>query len=263
MASISEYVKENLSLSFASWSQGQKVSSLIGVLVAAVIVALGWIGLTIAQPDVQKYWPVALVTFFLVLVLVVTPFRMWQRERRRAEGAELKLNPKLKVTFDKSQGCQHKTKLKARAMIPGQGVQVVASSRVRYFRVRIETQGIGVIKDCSGYLLSLKRDGRTLFDHDSIALPIAPAERENSTIKDVRAGIPEYLDVFLVMDTNKVKITSPGFVLPISIDPNTLFSGPGEYRFHVVVSAPDSAPAPIDVVLKWTGDWESAEAYAG
>ena len=201
--------------------------------------------------------------WLLFLLFVYAPYRVWLKDSKRADNAEAQLRPRLKCSFDKSHGCQHKTKLQARAPIPGTGMQVVASSRVRFFRVRIEAEGIGVIKDCSGHLLSLKRNGRTLFDHDSITLPIAPAERENPTVKDIRAGVPEYLDVFLLMDTNHVKITSPGFLLPISLDANTLFSGPGEYTFHVVVSAPESPPVPVDIVLKWTGDWETAEAYAG
>lgn len=64
-------------------------------------------------------------------------------------------------------------------------------------------------------------------------------------------------------EKNEVVIYPPGRSLPISIRPDALFTEPGEYCFHLVVSAAETASTELDVVLKWTGDWQTAEAYAG
>lgn len=245
---------------FCKLVPGQKVGSLIGLLTAAGIGLLGWAGIAIAQPAIHSYWPPALAMAFLSLVLIVTPYRMWRLERGRVIAAENRLVPKIKCTFDKSPGCQHQTKLKVRHP---QTMEAVSSIKIRLFRVRVETQGRpGGVKDCRANLLWLKRDNRLLFDHEALPLTIAPSEREEPFSKDIRDKVPEYIDLFCITEKNNVSIYPPHRPFPISIQPFTLFSGPGEYLFHVVVSAEDSSSSEIDVVLNWTGDWHTAQACA-
>jgi len=136
MPAIAEYIKENLRLSFASWSQGQKVGPLAGLVGATVVGLLGSAGIAYLLPSVQRYWPLALLIFFLFLALVVTPFRMWRHERKRVELAEQRPRPKLACFFDKGTSCQHRTKLKARDMRTG---SVLSSTNIRIFRARVET----------------------------------------------------------------------------------------------------------------------------
>jgi len=261
MAEIAEYMKENLKLSFASWSQGQKVGSLAGFLIAGAVTLLGSAGIAFyLQSSVHRYWPLALGFWFLFTVLVITPFRMWRYERNRVEVAEAKLRPKFKCSFDNSPGCQHPTKFKLRDI---RTRAVLSSTNIRMFRIRVEAEAPGGLKDCRANLISLKRGNRVLFDHDALPLTIAPAERPDPLSRDVRDNVPEHVDLFCLTERNEVLIYPPGRSFPISIHPDTLFTGAGEYRFHVVISAADSASAELDVVLKWTGDWHTAEAYAG
>jgi hypothetical protein len=251
--------KEFFELMVRAW--GDEMSSPAQLVLSIVVSALLLIvGLGFA---INKSWEGALATLAVAVgALHLATYKLWAKERQEVVRLHDKTVPKLKCTFDKSHGCQHKTKLNVTTNAVTGYTVVIASSDVRYFRVRMEVEGIGIVREVSGHLLSLTRDGKLLFDGHAIPLPIAPAE-EDLTVRDIRAGVPVYLDVFILMDTGSVKIASPGFVLPAALDPSTLFSGPGEYRFHVVVSAAESAPVSIDLVLKWTGDWLTSEAYAG
>jgi hypothetical protein len=183
---------------------------------------------------------------------------MWKIEKERAESIEATLRPALRCFFDKSSGCQHPTKVKVRD--PGTGASL-GSVRIRLFRIRVETPLPGGVKDCRANLLWLKRDNRLLFDHDALPLCIAPSNRPDPLTKDIRDKVPEHIDLFCVTEQNTVAIYPLNRSFPIAIHPDSLFTGPGEYLFHVVVSAHGVASSEIGVALKWTGDWQTAEGY--
>ena len=94
-----EYVCTNLRHSFGVWKKGESVSVLLGILVAAVIAALPLIGLSfLADIDWSQRVGLGLALWFGVLVLVVTPYRLWKEQREEIEG--LKTSNKDQAVLD-------------------------------------------------------------------------------------------------------------------------------------------------------------------
>lgn len=79
MSDIKDYIIENLRLSLAAWGAGSRVGSLVGALIAlglAIFALVGGAAAGLVIPT--NYIPLLLGVWFLFLVLIVTPFRMWQ-----------------------------------------------------------------------------------------------------------------------------------------------------------------------------------------
>jgi hypothetical protein len=84
MSDIGAYIAENLRLSFAAWGIGQRMASLGGVLIALVLALLAIKGIEATfTPSAINGVAVTLGAWFLFLVLVVTPYRMWLAQRRQ------------------------------------------------------------------------------------------------------------------------------------------------------------------------------------
>jgi hypothetical protein len=191
-----------------------------------------------------------LYALLAILAFLVTSFQMVSKEREEKRALQKTLIPKLKCSFGKDiSGCVVDAKF--------------GTLNAYYYRVRIESNCIGDVAGCMGHLVSIKRNGTTLFAHESIAMPIAPGWRDNPTIKDIRDKVPEYLDVFFITDQNKIVLPAPNFLAPSTINYETLFSEPGEYVFHMIVSAPSTVSEEIDVPIKWTGDRKTSVIPSG
>jgi hypothetical protein len=131
--------------------------------------------------------------------------------------------------------------------------------RWRCFRVQLEPAGEYDVPDCGGAVVSIElADGSWTYHDHPIALAIAPPDRPTSHLKHLRARVPEYLNVFAVTDHNKVLVL--GHPLPVTTDFESPFSAPGTFIFELVVSAPGFPSEFVAILLRWTGDWQTAAA---
>lgn len=80
LSKIGSYIAENTRLSFAAWSGGYRVGSLIAAVTALVLtgfaLATGAIA-GVAPSTITGWLTLSGAAWFLFLVLIVTPFRMW------------------------------------------------------------------------------------------------------------------------------------------------------------------------------------------
>lgn len=93
------YLPENLRRSFGLWERHEAMSILIGLLISGLLATLSALGIYIAIPSftLLSYLGLGLLSWFLWLVLVVTPVKMWRSERERADNLEENMKPCLEI----------------------------------------------------------------------------------------------------------------------------------------------------------------------
>lgn len=83
MRQLWAYCLENLKMSFGAWGVSQRASTLVGALLA---LALAFAGMKLEwHPDSPTYWAQAIGLWFGILVILITPIRMWIDERKKVE----------------------------------------------------------------------------------------------------------------------------------------------------------------------------------
>ena len=226
------------------------VSTLAWALVLTTALGLArkdWVGPALP-------WVTAVGVFFLFFIY--SPYTLWASNQDAVEKLNEKLKSKLKCSFSmQSAGCV----VWSRLFHVAAGQQIPAGE-ARFFRIKVEVDGVPRVSSCGGTLLKLTRDGVVLFEQESLGLHMAHADSSSPRNKDVMDQIPEHVDVFMITKENRIVIATPGFAHPASIHHETLFTGSGTYGFHVVVSSPDCTSVPVNIQLKWTGDADSAVA---
>ncbi len=97
MAAVREYVLENFKLSLGVWDASERMSTLIGmVLAAAATAVLATFGYAIEIRGVDK-WQALLAIWFVVLFVFVTPFRMWKKQKQKIEAFEDAAKPRVQL----------------------------------------------------------------------------------------------------------------------------------------------------------------------
>lgn len=97
MVEFWEYIRAVFRNSFLSWEKGERVANLIIFLVTALVGLLSALGIK-AAIDITPAGQIAIgaSVWFFTLVLLVTPFRIWQEQRERlAKLDQVKRNGKL------------------------------------------------------------------------------------------------------------------------------------------------------------------------
>jgi len=217
---------------------------------AAFLIASVVLGL-VASQALADWWRlegsnqtgVGLALTFLLLIAFITPYRMWKDGQRKIVELEGRLANKMTVSFGPD--------------IPGCVVSTnfTHGIRARFFRLKVENSGGRFLQNCSGQVTRIEKNGAATRYGDSLKLTWAPAEGQNSTFVDLRDQVPEFLDLLAVTEKNVVALATPGFRLPNAI--LDLLDEPAEYRLRVVISSPNTTSCDVDLVLKWTGNWET------
>ena len=91
MSNIFAYIAENLRLSIATWGVGSRMTSLLAAFIAlglAVFTLLGGAAAGVTLPGYQGSLPLLLGVWFLFLILIVTPYRMWLGQRHALAGKD-------------------------------------------------------------------------------------------------------------------------------------------------------------------------------
>jgi hypothetical protein len=126
------------------------------------------------------------------------------------------LLPKIKCSFGmENPGCVRPNTTLTLAVlnyVSGRPTGQMAAVTGTYYRLAIETSGIGLVSHCTGYLTSIKRNGKAWVDGENLLLTFAPGEDPDSTNKNLRTGIVNYLDFFFIGDDNRtLMVTTKGF----------------------------------------------------
>jgi hypothetical protein len=99
LGAIGQYLRADFSSSIAFWHKGEAMSVLVGALAAFVITVVGIFGFQIRFGfDTAQFWTIAVAAYFLVLLLLVTPFRMWNEQRLRIDSFEREREPKIAIS---------------------------------------------------------------------------------------------------------------------------------------------------------------------
>lgn len=175
--------------------------------------------------------------------LAVCAYSMWTTEYKKVKRYEERLRPKLRCEFDPNDaGC----------------VRHVTSMNLLYFRIKVSADNMAMINGCRATLTRILRDGAVAMDGENIPLPFA----HELSAKQVKDGVPEFVDLIAVSATNRVAIASKDFVVPSSIQPDTLFARLGKYTFRVVITCDNGPPITIEPILNWTGDSATSSVLA-
>jgi len=128
-------------------------------------------------------------------------------------------------------------------------------------RVQIQPKGDYEIENGSASLISIRAvGGRCIYDDGPLALTIMPAERPDPETKRLFPRSPEYVDVFRLTESNRVRIMSR--LIPASIDLDKAFSVNGDYIFEVVVSGRECPSEVVKIGLHWEQDWRTATVWS-
>lgn len=173
-------------------------------------------------------------------------------------GATLQMRSKLRLSFNVDDaGCVQPG---ARLLIPISATAAVPAD-VTYYRIRADSASLLPVRGCAGYLKEISRDGVPMMRADDVRLPFAPANAADTLAKRIRPDEPEYLDFLMISTNNHIVPCAYRDMGHNAVPWVELFKEPGQYRFHVVVTAGHTASS-IEVLLTWTGDHKAVEIRA-
>ncbi|WNJ99420.1 hypothetical protein L2D14_16310 [Thalassospiraceae bacterium LMO-JJ14] len=216
---------------------------------AIAILALAGIGVieSAISDAFQRVLSWIAIGWLLLLMVIITPFRMWAEGQEEVAKLKSRFDPVLRLTFDpKVTGCRVQTNL-------NQGPNAI------YYRVRVEYLGTGTLSGCFGRLVDVTGDNTQGGFGNSLPLPFAASEDADATSKVLISGTPEFLDIGFITQGGAFHLKTVGGRIPNSI--SKLFSNPGSYRLRVQVasSVPNTPTETINLVLNYTKDWQTTE----
>lgn len=127
------------------------------------------------------------------------------------------------------------------------------------FRMRVVSDSIETIEDCSSYVETITKVGswEELLKHDRLNLLFTNSPKEEMLSKNFSNGVWESFDV-IWMETPAVPII-PSNSYPLSIDMGNMFKEPGRYIIGVIVKGKNARTETVNLVFTWTGKVETSE----
>lgn len=231
--------------SFALFEQGERIAKFASLVIGSVIFALLVVlGVSVTFDPIISLWVSALfVLWLLLLVFVVSPYRVWKKLGEENENLQNRLAPKLSLNFDQGiSGCIRETEFQG-------------GSKARFFRVMVESKSSSPLL-CSGHLIDVKRSGARTDFGESLRLTFAPGEGDDALEKRLVDKVPEFLDIGFITEGGQFGLGTKGRRIPIAL--KDLFSDEADYTLTVVV-APQNAGSSETIALKLrlTGDWKT------
>jgi len=99
MDNLVTYIAENLRLSFAAWGEAHRVGSVIAAIVSLIVAILALMGANAKiQPDTFQGIAILAGAWFIALVVIVTPYRMWALEHAAIIKLTRQFQPQLSFT---------------------------------------------------------------------------------------------------------------------------------------------------------------------
>jgi len=163
---------------------------------------------------------------------------------------EIKATPQLKCSFGMNDaGCvRHNTTYTEITGI-GTSAQQTRQTNCDWYRIRVDAEG-GNISNCRARLISIKRGGSDLLVGENPPLPFVHSNGPEWTAT-VNEGVPEYIDLLGILYDQKIVLAVPQQSRSSSIHWGDMFSLAGEYEIRVMVTAPSVTPFPVDLLLRW------------
>lgn len=178
-------------------------------------------------------------------------YRVWKPERQKVCDLEKRLQPKLKIRYEK-------TNPNCRAIVTFQNPDG-SQTKGKCFRLEITTDSAAKIYECMGWLAEAKNlKTQQIVEGVRLLWPNIPSAAASV---DIVHGVSRYIEICAIKENNQVTVTTEGWAWPI--DAMHMFHDPGEYLFKVTIEARDTVAVPITAKLNWTGDWRTAELFIG
>jgi hypothetical protein len=154
--------------------------------------------------------------------------------------------PQLRLSFDMiDAGCVCRNTVLTERTSSGNVIQ----KRCDWYRIRIDAEH-GNVPACQARLISVTRGGSPLLAGEAPPLPITHA---TEGIKTVHQGVPDYIDLLAIFETNTVDLCVPQERRSSSINWG-MFDLASDYEIKVAVTAPAAETASINVIFRWTLD---------
>jgi hypothetical protein len=128
---------------------------------------------------------------------------------------------------------------------------------VKFFRVEVSTEGKSAIKNCTGFLRRIEKDGQMKWGGDNAKLTFALGEDADALAKTVRHQVPEFLDILVVTTSNYICPATKGRAWPYSPRIDRIFSEIGDYILTVAITGDDVPTKTILLKFSWTGNWQT------
>jgi hypothetical protein len=126
-------------------------------------------------------------------------------------------------------------------------------------RVQVVADCETAIKNCRGHLIKVEKDGVVVFGHDTLVLPFAKSEAEDSLAKTLHPHIPEYLDVLCWSNPpHIVNFSTKNAVPALDHKRNYIFENEGIYILTVSVTGDGPPPGTIKLKLTWKNPFPEA-----
>jgi hypothetical protein len=213
-------------------------------------------------------FPAALLAVALGIIVWTPSVHIFQMWKKRYRLKEEKPESKLACSFDPS--CVRPDSKITYFPVPNEpypeGVSITTnmsmapfgtSEDVTYYCLKVETKSVPSVAKCQGRLLWIDRGNERVLGQP-IILPFSPSENNDALNKEIRSGVPEYLDFMAITDYNRVRLTPPKHRHPSSVDYDKIFSAPGDYTLRIAITS-ETPPIQCDVEFKWTGDRATSE----
>src|SRR5439155_2442244 len=165
-------------------------------------------------------------------------FLCWRDEHNKA----LQLVPRLQVSIEHSRSIVH-------------AIWNNGNDFVTFFRLVVSSLTASRIENAKGYLVSIEKDSRVLWDSQEVPLTFAPGENDDALSKTIEDGGKYPLDVVIVLHgDNNLFLGTPGRTWPHFTSLAEIFSEEGEYVLTIRISAKDCPSILAKMKFAWTGN---------
>jgi hypothetical protein len=178
-------------------------------------------------------------------VIIIVPYRLWKSDKAEIAGLSERVTSKLRCSFAMNDpGCVRPT-----IFMHSDGTPLAST----LYRIRVEALGSRAINNCSGRLLSVRRQDREWLLNETPMLPFAPHEQPDALLKTIYPDVPVYLDLLTAQERNGIGPMFRG-ALSSAVEWKKLFRERDEYFLRIAIVSPDSPTATINLRFDWTLD---------
>jgi hypothetical protein len=172
--------------------------------------------------------------------------------RQIPTGVSEQIAPRLKCSFVEGPECVVKD-------IPMGRREDGGPRKGTFYRLKVEMSGPTPALSCYGRLHSIKHDGKEICSGLTIQLPFSKSDMPDAVNKAIHAATPEYLDLLVITNANKVFIWERKADGKSGPTQESRFDSPGDYEFEISIVSSNSPSISVRPVLKWRGLQQNAQ----
>jgi hypothetical protein len=189
------------------------------------------------------YSVVFFILAFCIHVVLKAPYKIIKEQDKTLSEFEERLRPKFKLSCPKGDPS---------CVVPS------LNGSLLFLRICVETDCPEGIKNCSGRLLRIEKDGIPVFNCDTISLPFSKSEDPDSLAKTVSPKIKYNVDILSIVKVVHCIMVAAKPPYPL-LDQNRdyPFNESGDYILDVAVCG-DAPTETIRLRFTWGRQWDSA-----